>query len=165
MAEFKKISEVEVVEAPAENDNLLIVSDGEVKQVPAVNFAAGSGSGSCGIEYWTGDVTWDPESNMFTLQGLELSTGEEVEIGIRLNSDSKAPCCAKYSFIYGVNNFGLSMYSLEYAHNTLYPRASLMPVYGDPGHVHQLYLTSSTETDAVSIVYPQILFVRVYRMV
>jgi hypothetical protein len=124
-----------------------------------------SGSGSCGIEYWTGDVTWDSESNMFTLQGLELSTGEEVEIGIRLNYNSNAPSCAKYSFISGVNNDGISMYSLEYAHNTLYPRARLRYVYSDSGHVHQLYLTSSTETDAVSMSNPQILFVRVYRMV
>jgi hypothetical protein len=124
-----------------------------------------SGSGSCGIEYWTGDVTWDSESNMFTLQGLELSMGEEVEIGIKLNGNSNAPCCAKYSFISGTtnNNNGIAMYSLEYAHNTLYPRARLSYQYSDS--VYQLYLTGSTEADAVSIFNPQILFVRVYRMV
>lgn len=41
MAEFKKISEVEVVEAPSENDTLLLVSEGEVKQVPVSKIGGG----------------------------------------------------------------------------------------------------------------------------
>lgn len=39
------LASTEVIEAPAENDNLLIVSEGAVKQVPAANFAASSGGG------------------------------------------------------------------------------------------------------------------------
>lgn len=34
------ITKTEVVEAPAENDTLIVVSEGVVKQVPAVSFAA-----------------------------------------------------------------------------------------------------------------------------
>lgn len=45
MAEFKKISDTEVVEAPAENDNLLLVSDGVVKQVPATAVGGSGGGG------------------------------------------------------------------------------------------------------------------------
>jgi hypothetical protein len=45
MAEFKKISETEVVEAPEENDTLLLISNGEVKQVSAAAFAAAAGGG------------------------------------------------------------------------------------------------------------------------
>lgn len=45
MAEFKKISDTEVVEAPAENDNLVLISNGEVKQVSAAAFAAAAGGG------------------------------------------------------------------------------------------------------------------------
>lgn len=48
MAEFKKISDTEVVEAPAENDNLVLISNGEVKQVSAAAFAAAAGGG--GVE-------------------------------------------------------------------------------------------------------------------
>lgn len=43
MAEFKKISDTEVVEAPGENDNLVLISNGEVKQVSAASFAAAAG--------------------------------------------------------------------------------------------------------------------------
>ena len=42
MAEFKKISDTEVVEAPTENDNLVLVSEGVVKQIP-VTAVCGSG--------------------------------------------------------------------------------------------------------------------------
>lgn len=35
------ITKTEVVEAPAENDTLVVVSEGVVKQVPAASFAAG----------------------------------------------------------------------------------------------------------------------------
>ena len=195
MAEFKKISDVDVLTDLTENDNVLVIgSDGALKQTASSNVKGSTSwndltdkpfgeepdgiikkidekylpdmnsSGSCGIEYWTGEVTWDSESNMFTLQGLELSTGEEVEIGIKLNGSSNAPCCVKYSFISGITNNGISMYSLEYANNTSYPSARLREVSNDSGYDNQLYLTSSTETDAVSMFNPQILFVRVYRM-
>lgn len=50
MAEFKKISDTEVVEAPAENDNLVLISEGVVKQVSAAAFAAAAGGGSGGVE-------------------------------------------------------------------------------------------------------------------
>lgn len=46
MAEFKKISETEIVEAPEENDTLVLVSDGVVKQVSAAAFAASAGGGA-----------------------------------------------------------------------------------------------------------------------
>lgn len=46
MTEFKKISDVELVETPTESDNLLIVSEGVVKQVPATAIGGGS-SGDC----------------------------------------------------------------------------------------------------------------------
>lgn len=42
MAEFKKISDTEVVEAPAESDNLLLVSEGAVKQVPVTAVGGGN---------------------------------------------------------------------------------------------------------------------------
>lgn len=45
MAEFKKISETEIVEAPEENDTLVLISDGAVKQVSAAAFAASAGGG------------------------------------------------------------------------------------------------------------------------
>jgi hypothetical protein len=42
------ITKTEVVEAPEETDNLVLVSNGIVKQIPAVTFAAASGGG--GVE-------------------------------------------------------------------------------------------------------------------
>lgn len=43
MADFKKITEVPVVEEPNEGDTLMIISDGELKQISASSFAASSG--------------------------------------------------------------------------------------------------------------------------
>lgn len=44
MAEFKKISEVDVVTELTENDNILVVgSDGALKQTPSGNIKGGSG--------------------------------------------------------------------------------------------------------------------------
>lgn len=45
MNKFKKFSETEVVEAPGENDTLVLISDGEVKRVSAAAFAASAGGG------------------------------------------------------------------------------------------------------------------------
>jgi hypothetical protein len=44
MAEFKKISDTEVVEAPTENDNLVLISEGVVKQVPVSAVGGGGGA-------------------------------------------------------------------------------------------------------------------------
>lgn len=46
MAEFKKISDTEIVEAPLENDNLLLVSEGVVKQVPVTAVGGGDKGGA-----------------------------------------------------------------------------------------------------------------------
>ena len=60
------ITKTEVVEAPEEADNLVLVSNGAVKQIPAATFAAASGGGNEPI-YLVTASTSDPDLSGYTL--------------------------------------------------------------------------------------------------
>ena len=76
MSEFKKLSETEIVEAPGENDTIVLVSDGEVKRVSAAAFAAAAGGGGGGAE---------------PIRLINKSTGSYYETDYTLDDGSAIP--------------------------------------------------------------------------
>lgn len=83
MADFKRISNTELVEAPAENDNLVLISNGVVKQVSAAVFAASAGGG--GVE------------PIYLITSREASTSIPTYLGDYTMEDGSAPSPDLYS--------------------------------------------------------------------
>ena len=109
MAEFKKITEVPVVEEPNEGDTLMIISDGELKQISASSFAAASGGGSggglapvyvydrstAGIQQGTSLIIYDANevgvSTGTELYNYMLAGGQIIHIGYNVASSGFEP--------------------------------------------------------------------------
>lgn len=107
------ITKTEVVEAPAENDTLVLVSDGTVKQVSAATFAAASGGGGVEPIHLFTLSTNDPDISEFTLlDGSEVPSNlydlflagtpifKNCQVGAGMSSTSWAMCvCATQSLL------------------------------------------------------------------
>ena len=70
---FKAMSEVEVLEAPAENTTVLVVEDGAVRQVPAGKLGGGTG----GVGGFLVNVFLDPASA--SISGADKTFAEIAE--------------------------------------------------------------------------------------
>lgn len=79
MAEFKKLSEVEIVESPADNANVLIEEEGVIKKVAksAVGGGAGGGGGLCRI-----NLTYDYITDTFSADKTFDEIRAEYESGM-----------------------------------------------------------------------------------
>lgn len=82
MADFKKITEVPIVEEPNEGDTLMIVSDGELKQISASSFAAASGGGGGLAPVYV----YDSNTNSIQ-QGTELIIYDVNEVGVSTGTE------------------------------------------------------------------------------
>jgi hypothetical protein len=83
MADFKKITEVPVIEEPNEGDTLMIVSDGELKQISASSFAAASGGSGGGlVPVYVYDSSTDSMN-----QGKRLIIHDVNEVGISTGTE------------------------------------------------------------------------------
>ena len=125
MAEFKKISDTEVVEAPSENDTLVIVSNGEVKQVSAATFAAASSGGGVEpislITSATGEYL--STSNTTLYDGSEITknvfdafiTGTPVYLNYNTDNTARVALCTG-ACEYSNYDYGLLFYIYNGSH-------------------------------------------------
>ena len=78
MADFKKITEVPVVEEPNEGDTLMIVSDGELKQISASSFAAASGGSTAPLFIYGGSTAGRDAGYIYDPYNIGITTGAQV---------------------------------------------------------------------------------------
>lgn len=91
------ITKTEVVEAPAENDTLVVVSNGTVKQIPAASFAAGKPirlfTDTNNQDLYLGDVTTEDDTVVTSDMGLQLIEQFANGTSIILFSGPAASAC------------------------------------------------------------------------
>lgn len=91
------ITKTEVVEAPAENDTLVVVSEGAVKQVPAASFVAGKPvrlfTDVSNQTLYSGDVTTEDGTIVTNDIGLQLAEQFANGTPIILFSGPAAAAC------------------------------------------------------------------------